>query len=88
MSQTRQIKLVDEHEARKKLSQLLVESEGGEDIVITRGGKPAVRLVPVGHDRPGIIGLLKGKFLVPNEFDSPLPNDIVELFEGNPTRIT
>jgi prevent-host-death family protein len=76
------MKQVNVHEAKTHLSRLLDESEAGEDIVIARGGKPAVRLVPIGNDKPGIIGLLKGKIKVPENFDASLPDDILDLFEG------
>jgi prevent-host-death family protein len=36
------------HEAKTRLSELVERAEAGEDIVIARGGKPVVRLVPVG----------------------------------------
>jgi prevent-host-death family protein len=76
------MKQMNVHEAKTHLSRLLDEAEAGEDIVIARAGKPAVRLVPVGSDAPGIIGLLKGKFTVAENFDDPLPTDLLELFEG------
>jgi hypothetical protein len=33
-------------------------------------------------EAPGIIGLLKGKITVSDDFDDPLPDDILDLFEG------
>lgn len=41
------MKKVTTHEAKTHLSRLLVEVEGGEEIVICRGDKPAARLVPI-----------------------------------------
>lgn len=41
------MKKVTTHEAKTHLSRLLVEVEGGEEIVILRGNKPAARLVPM-----------------------------------------
>ena len=76
------MKQVNVHEAKTHLSRLLDEAEAGEDIVIARGGKPAVRLVPIGDASPGIIGLLKGKIIVSDNFDDPLPDDLLDLFEG------
>jgi len=40
---------INVHEAKTHLSRLLDEAEAGEDIVIARGGKPVVRLVPIGN---------------------------------------
>ena len=76
------MKQVNVHEAKTHLSRLIDECERGEDIVIARGGKPAVRLVPIGNDAPLIIGLLKGQFTIPDDFDDPLPDDILDMFEG------
>ena len=46
-------------EAKGKLSQLLAAVDSGEEVIIARGGVPAVRLVPVA--RTGIrLGLLEG----------------------------
>jgi prevent-host-death family protein len=76
------MKQVNVHEAKTHLSKLLDEAEAGEDIVIARSGKPAVRLVPLGSDQPGIIGILKGQFTVSDDFDDPLPDDLLDAFEG------
>ena len=76
------MKQVNVHEAKTHLSRLLDEAEAGEDIVIARSGKPAVRLVPIGNHAPGIIGLLEGKVVIPNDFDDTLPDDLLDLFEG------
>ena len=76
------MKQVNVHEAKTHLSRLLDEADAGEEIIIARGGKPAARLVPVGNNEPGIIGLLKGKIVIPKDFDDPLPDDLLDLFEG------
>lgn len=74
---------VNIHEAKTHLSQLVAEVENGEEIVIARAGKPVARLVktePESH--PRLFGLLKGKIQIPDDFDAPLPDDILDLFEG------
>ena len=76
------MKQVNVHEAKTHLSQLLDEADAGEDIIISRGGKPAARLVPVGKDKPGIIGLLRDKITISDNFDDPLPEDLLDRFEG------
>ena len=77
------MKQVNVHEAKTHLSKLLDEAEAGEEIIIARGGKPAVRLVPIVRDQPIIIGLLKGKCPpIPDDFDDPLPDDVLAAFEG------
>jgi prevent-host-death family protein len=64
------------HEAKTNLSRLIEMAERGEEVVIARGKKPVVRLVPIEKPtgkRP--IGLYKGKFEVPDDFWDPLPQD-------------
>jgi prevent-host-death family protein len=69
------------HEAKTNLSQLVERALGGEEIVLTRRGKPAVRLVP---ERKGGFASLKGVwadqgFWIADDFDE-LPDDIAERF--------
>jgi len=68
------------HEAKTTLSALVARAEAGEDIVIARNGKPAVRLVPVTADRPSfssVRGILKGRIWMADDFDE-LPDDMAE----------
>ena len=70
-------------EAKTHLSRLIEQAAAGKEIVITRAGKPIARLVPVAKtERPIRLGLLAGKLTVPEEFDAPLPEDALALFEG------
>jgi len=69
------------YNARATFSRLIERALAGEEIVITRRGKPAVRLVPVEEVRqPRKPGALKGLFEVTDEFFEPLPADILEAF--------
>ncbi len=47
-------------EAKAKLSELVTAAEQGQEVIIARGGQPAVRIVPIAH-RPFQLGLLDGK---------------------------
>jgi prevent-host-death family protein len=71
------------HEAKTQLSKLIEAVETGEEIIIARAGKPVAKLVPFVPvkvlRKPG---LMKGKFEIPDSFFDPLPNDILEYFEG------
>ena len=52
------------HQAKSQLSRLIERAEAGEEVVIARNGKPAVRLTPVStpsHDRPPAFGALRGQ---------------------------
>jgi antitoxin (DNA-binding transcriptional repressor) of toxin-antitoxin stability system len=56
----------------------------GEQIVITRGGRPIAELRPVAPSRvtPRPFGLAAGEFVVPDDFDCPLPEQLLREFEG------
>ena len=75
--------IVNVHEAKTQLSRLLEAVEAGDEVLIARSGRPVARLVglaPPAQRRP--LGLLQGKFTVPDDFDAPLPNEVIALFEG------
>ena len=73
---------VNIHEAKTQLSRLIERVCAGEEIIIARGGKPVARLAPLEQRRPRRLGLLKGKIWVAKDFDAPLPDDLLDLFEG------
>ena len=72
------------HEAKTHLSRLVERVEAGEEIVIARGGKPVVRLVPLGlRTRPRQLGTLRGKVWLAEDWDSPEVNaEIARDFEA------
>jgi prevent-host-death family protein len=63
---------------------LLDRVEAGEHVVVARGGRPVaeLRLVPATQPGPRPFGLCAGAFVVPDDFDSPLPEEILRGFEG------
>lgn len=69
--------------AKTQLSRLIDRVNEGEDVVITRHGRPVARLVPGPAERPRRkLGTLKGKVRMSEDFDAPLPDDLLDLFEG------
>ena len=70
------------HEAKTHLSRLLREIVDGEEVVITRSGRPVARLVPIESDRP-VFGVDEGRFVVPDDFDDPLDEGLLRAFEGS-----
>ena len=78
---------VNIHHAKTNLSKLISAVESGEDVVIARNGKPAVRLVlvePPKKSRKNILGSGIGKFWIAPDFNSPEANaDIAALFEAS-----
>jgi prevent-host-death family protein len=71
-------------EAKARLPKLIARAEASEEIVIARGRKPVVRLVPLqGAKRRPRFGALKGKLDLPDEFFfDPLPEQELRLWEG------
>ena len=77
------MKQVNIHQAKTELSKLVERAEAGEEVIIARAGKPAAKLVPlttVGKRRR--LGLLDGKFRIPDDFNAPLPESVLRAFEG------
>lgn len=69
------------HEAKTHLSRLVEEAVAGEEIVIAKAGKPLVRLVPLGREAPKRrIGALRGQIQIADDFDAPLPAEILAGF--------
>ena len=72
---------VNVHQAKTQLSQLLRRVAAGEEVIISRAGKPVARLVAVGPPAQRLLGLDEGLFEVPEGFDAPLPDDVLADFE-------
>ena len=75
---------VNIHEAKTQLSKLLRKVAEGEEITISRAGTPVARLVRIEKEprqkRP--LGMDRGKIWIAEDFDAPLPNDLLKLFYG------
>jgi prevent-host-death family protein len=71
---------VNVHEAKTQLSRLIAAAEKGEEVVIARDGRPAVRLVPcVRQESPRTPGT--ATVMIADDFDE-LPEDIAAAFRG------
>ena len=75
--------LVNVHDAKSQLSKLIAAAEAGDDVVIARNGKPAVRLVPVqpAGFRFGALAHLVDS--VP-DFEEPMAEEELALWEREP----
>lgn len=71
---------VNIHEAKTHLSKLLARVGAGEEIIIAKAGKPVARLVPVAKQHR-VPGSAKGKIIVADDFNAPLPETVMEEFE-------
>lgn len=71
------------YDAKTHLSSLVDRAAAGEEFVITKSGQPMARLVPLENSRAERIpGQGKGRWRVSKDFDSPLPDDVLDAFEG------
>jgi prevent-host-death family protein len=77
------VKKVNIYEAKTRLSQLVEEAAGGRDVVIARAGRPVARLTRLaGAGGKRRLGLLDGRFRIPDDFNRPLPDEALRAFEG------
>lgn len=75
---------VNIYEAKTRLSQLVEKAASGEDVVIARAGRPIARLTRLQKTaRKRRLGLLDGRFRIPDDFNRPLPKDVVRAFESD-----
>ncbi|MBI2703851.1 MAG: type II toxin-antitoxin system Phd/YefM family antitoxin [Actinobacteria bacterium] len=72
------------HEAKTNLSQLLKRVAAGEEVIITRSGEPVAKLVPWPEQPKRVFGIDEGKFEVPDDFDDPLPDELLVAFYDGP----
>lgn len=74
---------VNIHEAKTHFSKIINQTLNGEDVVVSRGNQPLVRLVPY-HAEPSFRkgGQLKGMLKIADNFDEPLPKDYLKHFYG------
>ena len=72
------------HEAKTHLSSLVARALEGEEIVIARGDKPQVKLVPIKEvPKPTrAFGAMKGQFVIDERFFEPLPEEELAAWEG------
>ncbi|MCP4408978.1 MAG: type II toxin-antitoxin system Phd/YefM family antitoxin [Gammaproteobacteria bacterium] len=74
--------IVSVHEAKTHLSRLLARAATGEEIIIARAGKPVATLVPIQAPAAARTpGLDAGKIWIAEDFDAPLPDDLLAEFE-------
>ena len=75
---------VNIHEAKTHLSRLLQRVANGEEVTIARAGVPVALFVPLAPQtkkkRP--LGMDRGHVWVADDFDAPLPDDLLKEFYG------
>jgi prevent-host-death family protein len=74
------------HQAKTNLSKLIERAQAGEEIIIAKGKKAVVRLVPLKYrtGKRGLAGIMKDKWpdLPDSFFFDPLPEDELRMWEG------
>jgi prevent-host-death family protein len=75
---------VNIHEAKTHLSRLLQRVAAGEEVTIARSGVPVARLVPIEpkKDAARPLGFARGQVWVADDFDAPLPDELLKAFYG------
>ena len=72
-------KIVNVHEAKTQLSRLLDRAHAGEEIVLSKAGKPYAKLTPL-HGPRRKLGFIEGH--LDEEFFEPLAPDELRAWEG------
>jgi prevent-host-death family protein len=81
------MKAVNTHEAKTQFSRLLRRVAAGEEITIANRGVPVARLVPVAAAAAKRkLGAFTGQITMPEDFDEPLPEELLSAFEGTRKR--
>ncbi len=71
------------YEAKTNFSKLVEQANKGSSFLIARSGKPLAKLVPLDVKNSFQFGTLQGKIKVSDDFDAPLPDDMLDLFEAD-----
>jgi prevent-host-death family protein len=76
------MKIVNISEAKAQLSRLVDAAASGEPFIITKSGKPLVKVMMIDPPAPTRLGFLKGKGRVPEDFDAMATDEISAAFAG------
>lgn len=77
--------IINMHDAKTRLSQLVDKAAKGEPFIIAKAGKPVARVTAVDAPESGKVrrlGFLKGQMQMPEDFDRLGETDIADSFEG------
>jgi len=76
------MKMVNIYQAKTNFSKLVDAVMHGQEIIIAMAGTPVARLTGIKKKPKRRFGALKGKIKISEDFDAPLPDEIIALFEG------
>lgn len=83
------MRIVSIYEAKTHFSSLVLAAERGVQVVIARNGHPVAKIAPLDKDDSVVagaplpergFGAARGQFDVPDDFDDPLPQDVLRAF--------
>jgi prevent-host-death family protein len=75
------VKVVNMHEAKTTLSQLVEQVEGGDEVILARAGVPVAKIVAIKPSRRRL-GQWAGKVVMADDFDAPLPASELATWTG------
>ena len=76
------MKITNIQQAKNQLSKLIEAVLQGEDVIISKAGKPLVKIIPyVANSEPRKPGYWKGKVTMAEDFDT-LPESVINSFMG------
>lgn len=80
----KRMKQLNIYELKAHFSEYIDEVHDGKTIIIAKAGKPWAKLVPLKESpkKKFQFGTMKGKIKMAKDFDAPLPQEILDLFEG------
>lgn len=70
------------HEAKTNFSRILAKVQAGEEVIIAKAGQPIARIVPIRDQAPRQSNTEKDSMWIAEDFDAPLPDDLLDAFEG------
>jgi prevent-host-death family protein len=73
---------VNVHAAKTQLSRLIDRAESGEEVIIAKAGRPAVKLVPVRRQARRVFGSAAGQIVLRKGWDAPLSEKDLQVFLG------
>jgi prevent-host-death family protein len=74
--------IVDVDTAKTNLSRLIEQARAGEEVIITQGSEPLVKIVPIERTtRQRVFGSMRGKLSLGPEFFEPLPEDELTVWD-------
>lgn len=73
-------KMVNIHDAKTHLSQLILDASQGSPFIIAKAGKPMVKVISINQESKPRTGMLTGVFNVPEDIDTPFQDEIEAMF--------